>query len=67
MWLRSYASPFFGGVTPQGPLTPLSIKDCNLGVGGGVFHKAVRKVTNDFTNDLNMKSQMGCPKFVLTF
>ena len=25
----------------------------------GVFHKAVRKVTNDFTNDLNMASQMG--------
>ena len=25
----------------------------------GVFHKAVRKVTHDFTNDLYMKSQMG--------
>ena len=26
----------------------------------GVFHKAIRKVTHDFTNDLYMKSQMGC-------
>ena len=33
------------------------------GGGGGVFYKAVRKVTNDFTNDLNMKSQMGCQSF----
>ena len=29
----------------------------------GVFHKAVRKVTHDFTNDLYMKFQIGCPKF----
>ena len=29
----------------------------------GVFHKAVLKAMNNFTNDLNMKSQMGCQNF----
>ena len=33
----------------------------------GVFHKAEHKVMNDYSHDLNMKSQMGCPKFFLTF
>ena len=35
----------------------------------GMFHKALRKVTHDFTNDLNrpIKCQMGCPEFFLTF
>ena len=28
---------------------------------GGLFHKAIRKVTHDFTNKLYMKCQIGCP------
>ena len=42
---------------------PLSIKDCNLGGGGGgCFHKAVRKVTNDFTNDFKYEEPNGMPQ-----
>ena len=38
---------------------PLFIIDIDR-ASRGMFHKAVRTLTHDFTNDLNIKSQMGC-------